>query len=144
MLNCTPLWSEVSHAPKERILLGIELYWERPTLEHPLRWVRWRITLSLGNSRQKGHLNRYPTRGSNRQTQSERDRKFRNEQLENMWINKCQMNEAEGILRGDRPWRFCDTKAVSLTYLSLGTEGRRIFGSQEPTIQIDQISTMDL
>ena len=36
------------------------------------------------------------------------------------------------------------TKAVSLIYLSLGMEGRRIFGSQEPIIQIDQISTKDL
>ena len=53
------------------------------------------------------------------------------------------MIEVTGILCGDRPWKFCDTKAVSLTYLSLGMEGRRIFGSQEPTTQIDQISTKD-
>ena len=48
------------------------------------------------------------------------------------------------MLCGDRPWKFCDNKAVSLTYLSLGIEGRRTFGSQEPTIQIDRISTKDL
>ena len=43
-----------------------------------------------------------------------------------------------------RPWKFCENKAVSLTYLSLGMEGRRIIGSQEPNIQIDQVSTKDL
>ena len=47
-------------------------------------------------------------------------------------------------LCGYRPWTFSDTKAVSLTYLSRGTVGRRIFGFQKPTIQNDQIPTKDL
>ena len=34
-------------APKERALLGIEPFWERPTLEPLLRWERWRIILKL-------------------------------------------------------------------------------------------------
>ena len=34
-------------APKERALLGIEPFWERPTLEPLLRWERWRINLKL-------------------------------------------------------------------------------------------------
>ena len=42
------------------------------------------------------------------------------------------------------PGKYCNSKAVSLTYLSLGMEGRRIFGSQETTIQIDRITTKDL
>ena len=77
-------------------------------------------------------------------SQSERDRKTRNEQLENTWLNSCQKIERAGILCGDKPWKFCDNKAVSLTYLSLGMEGRRIFGYQESTIQIDPISTKNL
>ena len=44
------------------------------------------------------------------------------------------------ILCGEKPWKYCDSKAVSLTYLSLGVEGRRIFGSQEPSIQIDRVT----
>ena len=52
--------------------------------------------------------------------------------------------EAAGILCGDRPWKLRDSKADFLNYLSLGTKGRRIFGSQGPTLQIDQISTKDL
>ena len=45
---------------------------------------------------------------------------------------------------GDNPWKFCNNKAVSLSYLCLGTEGRRIFGSQETNIQIDRVTTKDL
>ena len=70
----------------------------------------------------------------NSTTQSERDRKTQNEQLKNAWLNRCQKIELAGILCGDRPWKFCDKKAVSLTYLSLGIEGLQIFGSQKPNI----------
>ena len=48
------------------------------------------------------------------------------------------------ILCGDKVWMHCNKKAVSLTYLSLGMEGRRIFGSQEPNIQIGRVTTKDL
>ena len=34
-------------AVKERALLGIEPFWEKPTLEPPLRWERWQIMLKL-------------------------------------------------------------------------------------------------
>ena len=34
-------------APKERALHGIEPFWERPNLEPPLRWERWRMILKL-------------------------------------------------------------------------------------------------
>ena len=80
----------------------------------------------------------------NSNAQSERDRRIRNEQLKNAWLNMCQKTEAAGTLCGDRPWKCFDNKAVSLTYLSLGVEGRRKFCSQEPTVQIDHISTKDL
>ena len=59
-------------------------------------------------------------------------------------LTSVKKNETQGILCDDKQWKICDSKAVSLTYLSLGTEGRLIFGSQEPTVQIDQISTKDL
>ena len=86
----------------------------------------------------------YEENVENSTAQSERDLKTRNEQLKNTWLSRFQKNELAGKLCGDRPWRFCDNKAVSLTYLSLGMEGLRMFGSQEPTIQIDRISTKDL
>ena len=34
-------------ATKERALLGTEPFWEKPTLEPPLRWDRWQIMLKL-------------------------------------------------------------------------------------------------
>ena len=34
-------------ATKERALLGIEPFWEKSTLEPPLRWDRWQIMLKL-------------------------------------------------------------------------------------------------
>ena len=34
-------------AVKERDLLGIESFWERPTLEPSLRWECWQIMLKL-------------------------------------------------------------------------------------------------
>ena len=147
-------------AVKERALLGLEPFWERPTLEPPLRWERWQIMLKLVilakegisiDTLQEEPPNKvtlppepiYEANVENTTAQSERDRKTRNEQLKNTWLNRCQKIELAGILCRDKPWKFCDNKAVSLTYLSLGMEGRRIFGSQEPTILIDRISTMD-
>ena len=64
--------------------------------------------------------------------------------MKNSWLNRCQKIELVGILCGEKPWKYCDNKAVSLTYLSLGIEGRRIFGSQEPNIHIDRVRTNDL
>ena len=37
----------VQSSPKERALLGVEPFWERPTLKTPLRLERWRIILKL-------------------------------------------------------------------------------------------------
>ena len=80
----------------------------------------------------------------NSTAQSKRDRRIRNEQIENSWLNHCQKIELVDILCCEKPWKYCDNKAVSLTYLSLGMEGRRIFGSQEPNIQIDRVTTKAL
>ena len=77
----------------------------------------------------------------NSTAQSEQDRRTRNEQLKNSWLNRCQKIELVGILCGEKPWKYCDSKLVSLIYLSLGIEGRQIFGSQEPNIQIDRVTT---
>ena len=51
-------------AVKERALLGIEPFWERPTLESALRWERWQITLKLAIIAKQGisidNLREYP------------------------------------------------------------------------------------
>ena len=146
-------------AVKERALLGIKHFWVKPTLEPPLRWDRWQIMLKWAILAKEGisidtlredPLDEvtfppepiYENNVENSTSQSERDRKTRNEQLKNAWLNRCQQIELAGTLCGDKPWKFCDNKAVSLTFLSLGIEGRRIFGSQEPNIQIDRVTTL--
>ena len=135
-------------ATKERALLGIEFFWEKSTLEPPLRWDRWQITLKLAIMAKEGIsidnlLEDPPNRVTlppetiyeddveNSTAQSKRDRRIRNEQLKNLWLNRCQKIKLVGILCGEKSWKYCDSKAVSLTYLSLGMEGRRIFGSQD-------------
>ena len=145
-------------AVKQRALLGIEPFWERPTLEPPLRWERWQIMWELAilakedisiDSLCEDPADKvtlppepfYKANVENSTAQNERDCKTRNEQLKNTCLNRCQKNELARILCADKLWMFWDNKAVSLTYLSLGMEGRRIFDSQEPTFQIDRIFT---
>ena len=41
-------------ATKELALLGIEPFWEKPTLEPPLRWDGWQITLKLAIMAKEG------------------------------------------------------------------------------------------
>ena len=148
-------------ATNERALLGIEPFWEKPTLEPPLRRDRWQIMLKFAIMAKEGIsidilLEDPPDKVilppepiyedivENSTSQSERNRKIRNEQLKNSWLNRCQKIEIIGVLCGEKPWKYCDNKAVSLTYLSLGMESRRIFGSQEPNIQVDRVTTKDL
>ena len=80
----------------------------------------------------------------NHTEQSERDRRTRNKQAKTAWKNHCQRVAAVGILCGDKPWQLCDRKAFSLMYLSLGTEGRRVFNSKNSTVNLDEISTRNL
>ena len=41
-------------AVEERALRGIKPFWEKPTLEPPLRWDRWQIMLKLAIVGKKG------------------------------------------------------------------------------------------
>ena len=146
-------------AVKERALLEIIPFWERASLEPLLRWERGQVRLKLTSIAKEGisidTLQEdpsdkvtlppepiYEANVENSTTQSERNRKTRNKQLKNTWHNRCQKIELAKFLCADKPWKFCDNKYVSLTYLSLGMEGRRVYGSQ--TIQIDWISTKDI
>ena len=104
-------------AAKERALLGIEPFWDKPTLEPPLRWDRWQIMLKLAIMAKDGiSINTlvkdppgkfilppepiYVDKVENSTSQSERDRKIRNEQLKKSWPNRCQKIELIGILCG--------------------------------------------
>ena len=114
-------------ATKERALLGIEPFWEKTTLEPPLRWDRWQIMLKLaimakggisidillGDPPDKIILPPEPTYEAdveNSTAQSERDRRIRNELLKNSWLNHCQKIELVGILCGENPRNIVITK----------------------------------
>ena len=126
--------------------LGIQPFWEKGTLEPPIRWEHWRTQLKLAILAREGievdllladpRENvililplepAYEDAVENPTAQSERDRSTRNEQAKTAWKNNCQRIIAVEKLCGDKPWKLCDRKASSLMYLSLGTEGRRIF-----------------
>ena len=101
-------------AVKERALPGTEPFWEKPTLEPPLRWDRWQIMLKLAilakdgisiDTLREDPLDKvtfppepiYEDNVENSTSQSERDRKIWNEQLKNAWLNRCQKIELVDI-----------------------------------------------
>ena len=59
------------------------------------------------------------------------------------WQNKCQRLIEVGIMCGDKPRPLTDRKNVSLLYLSIGIEGRRILNCRNPHIKIDTLTTVD-
>ena len=73
----------------------------------------------------------------------ERERNARNAQQKMNWQNKCQRLIEVIIMCGDKPWPLVDRKTVSLRYLSIGVEGRRILSCKNPHITIDTLPTVD-
>ena len=162
MLNSATTWrSQAALKDSGKSPLGIQPFWEKATLEPPLRWEYWRTQLKLAILTHEGivvdillaeppeHVilppePAYEDAVENPTAQSERDRRTRNEQAKTAWKNHCQRVVAVGILCGDKPWQLCDRKASSLMYLSLGTEGRRVFNSKNSTVNLDEISTRNL
>ena len=59
------------------------------------------------------------------------------------WQNKCHRLIDVGIICGDKPWSLADRKTVSLLYLSIGIEGRRILNCKNPQFLIDILTTVD-
>ena len=131
----------------------IEAFWEKPTATPPLTWDKWTQQWKLAPLANKGIqldnlLNdpsaavTYPPEPiyeepvENHTQATERDRKVRNQQLKVNWQNRCKKIEEIGILCGDKSWGICEQKSISLLYLSIGTEGRRIFKSKHPYFQI--------
>ena len=119
-------------ATTERALLGIEPFWEKPTLEPPLRWDRWQIMLKLAIMAKEGISIDILLE----------DPHTRSSYLLNLYTRI--MLKIAHLSAVKNPGSILITKAVSLTYLSLGMEGRRILGSREPNIQIDRVTTKDL
>ena len=94
-----------------------------------MQWDRWQIMLKLAVMAKEGisidTLLEDPPENvtlpsepiyeddvENSTSQSGRDRRIRNEQLKNSWLNGCQKIELVGVLCGEKPWKYCDTKVV--------------------------------
>ena len=76
--------------------------------------------------------------------QTERDGQIQNSQMKLQWYLKCQKITEAGVLCGERPWHLCDQKCVSLLYLSIGTEGRRLLTHKFPNDNIYDLTTPKL
>ena len=150
-----------SAADSKKTPLHMELFWEKPTATPSLTWIKWTQQWKLALLAKEGIqldtlLNdppatvTYPPEPTyeapveNHTQATERDRKVRNQQLKVNWQNRCAKIEEIGILCGDKPWGICEQKTISLLYLSIGTEGRRIFKSKYPHFQIEKQPFKDL
>ena len=148
-------------ADSKKTPLHIEAFWEKLTATPPLTWDKWtqqwKLALLAKERIQLDTLLDDPTATvtyppepvyeepvENHTQATERDRKVRNQQLKVNWQNRCKKVEEIGILCGDKPWGICEQKAKSLLYLSIGTEGRRIFKSKYPHFQIEKQPFKDL
>ena len=140
--------------------LGIDPFWNKPTPDPPIRWEKWRVQYKLallakeniildtllGPKPETVELLLEPIYEETivgASAQSERERNARNAQQKLNWQSKCQRLIEVGIMCGDKPWSLADRKTVSLLYLSIGIEGRRILNCKNPHILIDTLVTVD-
>ena len=126
-----------------------------------IQWEKWRIQVKLAiiareNIKLDGLLQpkpktlrlhvepKYKLAIKDATKYTERDRKIRNNQLKLQWELKCQKITKAGFSFGERPWHLCDQKCVSLLYLSIGTEGRRLLTQKFPHDNIYDLTTLKL
>ena len=126
----------------KRRSLGIDTIWDKSTPDPPC-WEKWRVQYKLALLAKeniilealigpKPEINDLPLEPIYKETivgspaQSERGRNARNAQQNMNWQNKCQRLIEVAIMCGKKPWPLSVCKMVSLLYLSIGVEGRRI------------------
>ena len=71
-------------------------------------------------------------------------RQIRNNKLKLQWELKCQKTTEAGTLFGKRPGILSNQKCVSLLYLTIGTEGRRLLTQKFPQDNVYDLSTLKL
>ena len=148
-------------ATQKRTPLGTEPFWEKPSADLPLKWEKWQMQAKLAllakenialdvllepkpKSVQLPLEPIYENTITGSSAQLERERLAKNAQLKMNWENRCQKQLEIGIMCGDKPWTQVDRKTVSMLYLSLGTEGRRIICSRNPHLKMDILTTVEL
>ena len=148
----------MAQSATKRTPLGIDPFWDKPTPDPPLRWEKWRVQFKLALLAKeniildtllgpKPEMVELPLESIYEETivgtsaQSERERIARNAQQKMNCQNKCQRLIEVGFMCGDKPWPLADRKTVSLLYLSIGIEGRRILNCKNT--HIDTLATID-
>ena len=146
---------------QKRTPLGIEPFWEKLSADPSLNWEKWQMQAKLALlAKENIALDTllepkpetvqlplepiYENTITGSSAQSERERLEMNAQLKMKWENCCQKQMEIGIMCGDKPWTQADRKTVSMRYLSLGTEGRRIVCSRNPHLKMDILTTAEL
>ena len=140
-----------SAAESKKTPLHVDAFWEKPTATPPTTWDKWTQQWKLALLAKEGiQLENPPTAVTyqpeptyekpveNHTQATEGDRKIRNQQLKVNWQNCCKKIDEIGVLCGDKPWGICEQKSISLLYLSIGTEKRRIFKSKHPHLLIQK------
>ena len=139
--------------------LSIEPFCERPTSDPPIRREKKRIQIKLAilageNITLDTLLQPKPTTVrlpaepkyempiEDATNETKRDRQIRNSQMKLQWELKCRKITEAGVLCGKRPWHLCDQKCVSLLYLSICTEGRRLLTQKFPHDNIYDLTTL--
>ena len=148
-------------ATQKRTPLSIEPFWEKPSADPLLKWEKWQMQAKLALlAKENIALDTllepnpetvqlplepiYENTITGSSAQSESERLARNAQLKMNWENCCQKQMEIGIMCGDKPWAQADRRTVSMLYLSLGTEGRRIVCSSSPHLNMVILTTVEL
>ena len=148
-------------ATQKRTPVDNEPFWDKPSADPPLKWEKWQMQAKLALlAKENITLDTllepkpetvqlplepiYEDTITGSSAQSERERLARNAQSKMNWENRCQRQLEIGVMCGDKPWAQADRKTVSMLYLSLGTEGRRIVCSRNPHLKMDSLTTAEL
>ena len=136
-----------SAAESKKTPLHVDAFWEKPAAAPPLVWdmwtQQWKLALLVKEGIQLENLLNDPPEPTYKEpvenhTQATEGEKIRNQQLKVNWQNRCKKIDEIGILCGDKPWGICEQKSISLLYLSIGKERRRIFKSKHPHFLIEK------
>ena len=142
--------------------LNIEVFWEKPSHEPPLEWRKWNSVFEAavfakedipcatlrGNKPANVDLPKRPkfeTAVGNETDDEKREREIRNSIAQTRWENDCEKARQKGIMCGDsNTWDKADRKTVGLMFLSLGTEGRKIFLRKNGSVDLATCSYKDM
>ena len=142
--------------------VGILFFWESG-MEPPVEWPIWAATLKLAIMAQNSIIvdsllkhkpkmkdltypaePTYESPTENETQAQHRERDLRNNKGKVDWDTECKQIAFKGPIVNDVPWDEADLKVRSLIYLSLRTEGQRIYQQRFPHSDIERITVFEL